>query len=136
MLPTVDFCGLPVTRLVIGANLLGGFSHQNPERDAEMVAYYTPEPTRETWRRAEAAGINTMVTNNATPHVMQSVRGYLAEGGPLQWIAQLTDRPYDSMIAAIDEAVRIGAKAAYFHGGLVDGFYAGGDDREIGRAHV
>ncbi len=131
MLPTVDFCGLEVTRLVIGANPFAGFSHQNAERDAAMVAYYTPERIRETWRRAEAAGINTMVTNNETPHVIQSVREYLAEGGPLQWIAQLTDRPYDSMIAAIDDAVEIGAKAAYFHGGLGDEFYASGDDRSL-----
>jgi hypothetical protein len=131
MLPTVDFCGLTVTRLVIGANPFGGFSHQNSERDAEMVGYYTPERIRETWRRAEAAGINTMVTNNETPHVMQAVRDYRAEGGPLQWIAQLADRPYPSMIEAIDDAVATGAKAAYFHGGLVDGFYAKREDETL-----
>jgi len=67
MLPTVDFCGLQVTRLLVGANPFGGFSHQTPERDAEMVAYHTPERIRETWNRAEVAGINTMVTNNETP---------------------------------------------------------------------
>jgi len=36
MLPTVDFCGLEVARLIIGANPFGGYSHQNPERNAEM----------------------------------------------------------------------------------------------------
>jgi len=131
MLPTVDFCGLQVTRLVLGANPFGGFSHQNPERDAEMVAYATPARIRETWQRAEAAGINTVVTNNETPHVIQTVREYLSEAGPLQWIAQLADRPYPSMIEAIDDAVKIGAKAAYFHGGLVDGLYGAGDDRTL-----
>jgi len=35
MLPTVDFCGLTVTRLIIGANPFGGYSHQNRERDQE-----------------------------------------------------------------------------------------------------
>jgi hypothetical protein len=29
MLPSVDFCGLKVTRLVLGANPFAGFSHQN-----------------------------------------------------------------------------------------------------------
>ncbi len=43
MLPTVQFCGLKVTRLIIGANPFGGFSHQNRERDQEMIAYHTPE---------------------------------------------------------------------------------------------
>ena len=33
MLPTVDFCGLKVTRLIIGANPFGGFSHQSEQRD-------------------------------------------------------------------------------------------------------
>ena len=122
-LPTVDFCGLNVTRLIIGANPFGGFSHQNQERNKEMVEYHTIDRIKETWQRAEAAGINTMITNNETPHVIQATQEYLADGGPLQWIAQLSDRPYPSMIEAIDAAVEIGAKAAYFHGGLTDKFY-------------
>ena len=35
-LPTVDFCGIRVSRLIIGANPFGGFSHQNARRDEEM----------------------------------------------------------------------------------------------------
>ena len=89
VLPTVDFCGLTVTRLIIGANPFGGFSHQNPDRDQEMRTYYTPERIVETWERAWAAGINTMITNNETPHVIETTARYLAEGGPLQWIAQV-----------------------------------------------
>ena len=71
MLPTVNFCGLTVTRLILGANPFGGFSHQNRERDREMVAYHTVDRILETWERAEAAGINTMITNNESPHVVQ-----------------------------------------------------------------
>ena len=63
MLPSVDFCGLTVTRLLLGANPFGGYSHQNPDRDRAMRAYYTVERIKETWRRAEAAGITTMITN-------------------------------------------------------------------------
>jgi len=131
MLPTVDFVGLQVTRLIIGANPFGGFSHQNSERDAEMVAYHTPERIHETWERAWAAGINTMITNNETPHVMQATRDYLSAGGPLQWIAQLASRPFPSMLEALDDAVQVGAKAAYFHGGLVDGLYAAQDGETL-----
>ena len=67
MLPTVEFLGLNPTRLIIGANPFGGFSHQGKERNQEMLAYLTPERIIETWRRAEAAGINTMITNNESP---------------------------------------------------------------------
>jgi hypothetical protein len=127
MVPAVDFCGLKVTRLILGANPFGGFSHQTRERDAEMVAYHTPARIRETWQRAEAAGINTMITNNETPHVLQTVREYLGRGGPLQWIGQISHRSYPSMQASVETAVQIGARAIYFHGGLVDELYAKDD---------
>jgi hypothetical protein len=129
MLPSVDFCGLTVTRLVIGANPFGGYSHQNPERDREMRTYYTIERIRETWARAEAAGINTMVTNNETPHVLQAVRTYLGAGGRLQWIAQVNAtaacRPGEKqeLAYAVDAVVEVGCKALYFHGALVDDAY-------------
>jgi len=124
MLPRVEFCGMEVTRLIIGANPFGGFSHQSRRRDREMITYHTPEEIRETWRRAWDAGINTMITNNTTPHVIETVTAYLAEGGPLQWIAQVSPPSGGGMRAALDEAVEIGCKAAYLHGGLVDSLYA------------
>ncbi len=123
MLPIVEFCGLNVTRLILGANPFGGYSHQNPERDREMRTYYTVERIQETWGRAEAAGITTMITNNETPHVLQAVQEYLGAGGALQWIAQVNLREKNDMVQAIDEVVEIGCKALYFHGALVDDAY-------------
>ncbi|OGV83163.1 MAG: hypothetical protein A3K19_06695 [Lentisphaerae bacterium RIFOXYB12_FULL_65_16] len=131
MLPTVDFCGLTVTRLILGANPFGGYSHQNPQRDQEMKSYYTVERIKETWGRAEAAGLNTVITNNETPHVLQAVREYLSAGGPLQWIAQISGSNYPSMHKAIDTAVEIGCKAFYFHGGLTDKLFGEKDDKTL-----
>lgn len=133
MLPTVDFCGLQVTRLIIGANPFAGFSHQSAERNQEMLAYYTPGRIRETWDRALEAGINTMISNNETPHVVKTVEQYLREGGRLQWITQVSHRTYPSMEASVDAAVRIGARALYFHGGLVDDLYAARDTETLRR---
>jgi len=129
-LPQVDFCGLKVTRLVLGANPFGGFSHQNEQRSKEMLAYYTVDRIIETWHRAETAGINTFVSNNETPHVVEAVRKYLA-GGKLQWIAQVADR-LKPMREAIDEVVSIGCSALYIHGGLVDEAYSKKDAETIG----
>jgi hypothetical protein len=134
MLPTVDFCGLQLTRLLIGANPFGGFSHQNKQRDQEMVTWSTPERIRETWARAWDAGINAMVTNNETPHVIGTTTAYLAEGGPLQWVAQLNNRTFGSMEAAIDRAVEIGCRAAYLHGGYTDHVFAEQDADALRRA--
>lgn len=136
MLPTVDFCGLKVTRLILGANPFGGYSHQNPQRDKEMVSYHTPERIKETWARAEAAGINTMITNNTSPNVMQALREYKAAGGPLQWIGQIS--PFTqargkeaALPEALDEAVALGAKAHYLHGGIVDRLYNEQDEKTL-----
>ena len=131
MIPAVDFCGLRVSRLILGANPFGGFSHQSKARDEEMVAYYTPERIKETWRRAEAAGLNTMIANNETPHVIQSVSEYLSGGGALQWIAQVSGSKAPSMSDAVDRAVDIGCKALYFHGASVDRFYAERDEKTL-----
>jgi hypothetical protein len=130
-LPQVNFCGLKVSRLVLGANPFGGFSHQNPERDKEMVNYYTEARICETWDRAEKAGINTMITNNETPHVVQAVREYCARNSALQWIAQVNFHQKAHMFAAIDEVVDIGCKALYFHGALVDEAYLRQDDKKL-----
>jgi len=131
MLPRVNFCGLQVSRLILGANPFGGFSHQNPERDLEMKTWYTPERILETWARAEAAGINTIITNNETPHVIDTVRQYLADGGALQWIGQLAIGSHPSMLESLDDAVATGAKGAYFHGGLVDKAFVEKDEETL-----
>lgn len=131
MLPTVKFCGIETTRLIIGANPFGGFSHQNRERDQEMVAYYTPDRIKETWARAWAAGIKTMITNNETPHVIKTTAEYIAEGGPLQWIAQVSGSNFPNMQSALDGAIKIGCKAAYLHGGFVDGLYKKKDEKAL-----
>lgn len=131
MVPHVRFCNLDVTRLIIGANPFGGFSHQNESRDEEMRSYYTVPRILETWERAESTGINTMITNNESAHVVQAVREYISAGGALQWIAQVNCRKKPDMKEAIDETVRIGCSALYFHGALVDAAYREGDEETI-----
>ena len=130
-LPQADFCGLQVSRLILGANPFGGYSHQGPQRDAVMLSYHTIDRIHETWERAARAGIDTMITNNETPHVLQAVREYLGGGGTLQWIAQLNCIDQPDMLRAIDEAVAIGARAVYFHGGQVDEAYRARDEARI-----
>jgi len=133
MLPTVDFCGLEVTRLLLGANPFGGFSHQSRGRDDEMRSYYTPERILETWERAAAAGINTMVTNNGTPNVMEALRRYFDQGGPLQWIAQVSPvyNQGQTMLEALDEAAALGASAIYTHGRRTEAMYHDRDAKQL-----
>jgi hypothetical protein len=131
MLPKVNFCGLNPTRLIIGANPFGGFSHQNSERDAAMRAYHTVDRIVETWHIAEEAGINTMITNNETPHIVEAVKKYFANGGKLQWIAQVNNNAQPNMEIAIDEVVKIGCKALYFHGEVIDQVCKQNNEKQI-----
>ena len=131
MLATVDFCGLNITRLIIGANPFAGFSHQTPGRDREMREYHSIERIIETWRIAEKAGINAMITNNTTPHVLQAVRKYLDEDGALRWIAQVAARDGADMFKEIDKTVEAGAAAIYFHGEHIDNAFAVQDDETL-----
>lgn len=118
--PTIEFCGLRVTRLIIGANPFGGFSHQNRERDREMRGFHTEAEIVETWRQAEAGGLNTMITNNESPNVMAALRRYRENGGQMQWIAQVANHREADMFKALDEVAEVGCAALYFHGGLTD----------------
>ena len=47
-IPTVSLGTLEVSRFIIGGNPFSGFSHQTPERSAEMKAWYTDDRVVET----------------------------------------------------------------------------------------
>ena len=119
--------GVHVSGLCIGGNPFSGFSHQSPERDEEMVAYFTPERIEETLRVAEEAGINTMFAR-ADDHILSVMRSYWSGGGTIQWFAQICElhgKP-DSWRYWLRTSLEAGATAVYIHGGEVDFWVANG----------
>ncbi len=127
MLTRVDFCGLEVSRLIVGGNPFSGFSHQSAERSEEMLDYYTVARIKETLARAEAAGINTAIMRSDA-HIHRLLREYYNEGGQIQWIAQVPgDRSSPDFRVDARRAVAAGARAAYLHGGLLDACFADRD---------
>ena len=119
---TIWLGSLAVSRLILGGNPFSGFSHQNPVRDREMVAYFTAARIKETLRQAEALGINTLLAR-IDRHMMRTLQEYWDEGGAIQWIAQ-TAPEYASLSANIAQAVSVGARAIYLHGGQMDNYFA------------
>jgi len=115
-----------VSRLCIGGNPFSGFSHQGEERSREMVSYYTPERIRDTLRKAEEAGINTLFART-DEHIFGIIRTYREEGGTIQWFAQVNTpaEDPDSWRRLLEEAAALGAAGAYMHGGAVDFWFAG-----------
>jgi hypothetical protein len=87
MLPTVDFCGRKVTRLICGGNPLSGYSHLSAELDREMIEYYTMPNIQALLAECWSRGINTF-QSRGDRHRMRAYLEHRLGGGQLQWIAQ------------------------------------------------
>lgn len=128
---TVSIGSVEVSRLCIGGNPFSGFSHQGEARDREMKEYFTPGRAKETLHIAEAAGVNTLFAR-VDKHIMGLLCDYWAEGGTIQWFAQVCadigtgNNESESWKEWMGLAVETGAAALYIHGGLADYWYTNG----------
>jgi hypothetical protein len=116
---------LKVSGLCIGGNPFSGFSHQTSERSKEMTTYYTPDQIKKTLRIAETAGINTLFART-DDHILGIIKDYWDTGGTIQWFAQVCveQGEPDAWKRWLKDSVKLGARAAYIHGGVVDNWYA------------
>jgi len=121
-LATVQLGSLAVSRVILGGNPFSGFSHQDPVRDREMLQYFTTAHIKEMLRQAEALGVNTLIAR-ADRHIMRTLQEYWGEGGTIRWIAQ-TAPEFASLSANIGQAIAVGARAVYIHGGQMDYLFA------------
>ena len=130
-LPTVDFCGTPISRLIIGGNPFSGNSHQNAQLDAEMEDYFTTQRIKETLWRCLDNGIDTMQLRG-DKHIMRILREFRLEGGRMHWIGQTATEmtPYENNVRMIKNN---GAFALYHHGTLTDSLFKEGRYDEIER---
>ncbi|MBC8869634.1 MAG: hypothetical protein H8E44_09465 [Planctomycetes bacterium] len=110
-----------VSRLILGGNLIGGWAHA---RDLVYVsplvqAYHTREKIYETFRLAEASGVNTFLTN---PILCPAITDYWKdEGGKIQFISDCGGR---TLSEGIKKSIDQGACACYLHGSRSDGAVA------------
>lgn len=84
-IPTVDFYGTRITRLVIGSNPFYGYSHFNSILDRTMREWMTQDRRVEALHRAEAAGINTWQVHYNEPTI-EDFKRYRDEGGKMNWL--------------------------------------------------
>ena len=115
---------ITASRLILGGNPFSGFSHQTPERDREMVRWYTTQRIKETLRQAESLGI-TAFLGRADRHIRRLLLEYWDEGGEIQWLAQ-TAPEFSILRANVAQAIATGAAGVYLHGGQMDYLFAQG----------
>ena len=130
LLPIVDFCGIRMTRLIIGGNPFSGNSHVSQAMDEQMRDYYTTANIKRALHRCLACGINT-VQLRADQHIMRILREFRQEGGQLNWIAQ-TASEVASFAGNIRQiAADPSAAAIYHHGSVTDSLYQAGNVNEL-----
>ena len=88
MIKTVDFCGTPISRLILGDNTFTGHSYiEEKHTGAEMMDYYTAAKCVEALFEAEKNGINAYLAL-AEPFILRVLRQYRNEGGKMNIIFQ------------------------------------------------
>lgn len=115
---TVHLGDVLVSRFILGGNPFSGFSHQNPERDRDMLDWYTMDRIKADYRAAEQAGITTHL-GRADNFIVRALREHWNEGGSLIWIAQ-TCPQLGSPVQGVRNALNGGAKCCFIHGGEMD----------------
>jgi hypothetical protein len=118
LLPTVDFFGHKVTRLICGGNPFSGFSHVTAALDREMIEFYTMPRLQELLDECLRQGINTF-QSRGDRHQMRMFLEHKLKGGQIQWIAQ-TASEFADIRANIHEITQYGPIAIYHHGTHTD----------------
>lgn len=106
---------LEISRLVMGGNLIGGWSHARDliYTDKLVKVYHNDERVMMTMQLAEKCGINALITN---PLLCRIINKYWHEtGGKMQFISDGGNSK-----ESIETSLAGGAAAIYFHGGVAD----------------
>jgi len=123
-LPTVDFYGRKVSRLICGGNPLSGFSHISSELDWEMIRYHTMDRIQQLWRRCWDCGINT-IQIRGDAHMLRAYLEHRMAGGQVQLIAQTASEVADH-VANVRKIARYEPIAIYHHGTNTDNAWHAG----------
>jgi high-affinity K+ transport system ATPase subunit B len=87
-IPTVDFFGTQVSRLILGDNSMAGLSYiPRQHKSAEMLDYWTAENCVKALFEAERCGINSYMAV-ADPFILRVIRQYKNEGGKMHIMFQ------------------------------------------------
>lgn len=84
-LPTVPFGRATITRLIMGGNPLGGYSHSTRKLDDIMRHYFTVQRTADLLIHAEEQGITTFQSHYSSL-VRDGINQAREQGSKMQWI--------------------------------------------------
>lgn len=129
MLPTTDFFGTPITRLILGDNPINGHSYiPDITPGGEMMDYYTAQRCVDMLFDAQAAGINTFVPLGCD-FDLRVLRQFRNMGGKMNLIYQ----PYPAIPLEINMGMMMETKplAIYHQGTTTDYLTESGKVQEL-----
>lgn len=118
-LPTIKLGKHTVTRLVAGANPVGGYAHSTQNLAKHMREYFTHQRSVRFVERCEKAGINTWQTN-ASKKLLDVWRTLREKGSGMQWICLTSDKPFEPNFK---EVLPLKPIAIVHHGGVTDAMF-------------
>ena len=132
-MPTGMIGKVKISRLICGGNLISGYAHS---RDLIYVSpllkhYFTDAKILETWALCEQHGINTMIVSPADQRAVALYEKYRAQGGRIQYLAQL-NATKDDLMTCVKQSRDVGAAGAFLLGNLSDAWTREGDVGRIG----
>ena len=136
-MPMGNLCGLEVSRLMLGGNLISHYHHCRDQHYVfRLVEHYnTPEKILETFAVAEDSGINAMNIHTGD-WAHQLMKTHRDRGGKMKWILCATaDTAGEGLPAYREEILQLaelGADAFYVWGCHSDGLVAEGKIDVIG----
>ena len=129
MIPTVDFYGSNITRLILGDNPFTGHSYINHVHSGdEMMDYYTADKCVRALFCAEENGINAYLAL-ASQFILRVIRQYKNEGGKMHILFQ--SYPATPLDTNIREMLACKPTAIYHQGGSFDYLVEQGKTDEI-----
>jgi len=130
-IPTVDFCGAQVTRMILGDNPFNGHSYiPDIHSDDAMLDFYTAERCVKAMFEAEENGVNTFMAL-ASPFILRVIRQYRNEGGKMRVMFQ--SYPAIELEININQMMACSPVAIYHQGGTFDYLCEEGKFDEIHR---
>jgi len=128
MLPTVDFFGHEISRLLVGGNPFSGHMYVPWITSDEVLDYHTADRIVETFFRAEELGYNTclLLSDDFTLRVL---RQYRNNGGKMNWIAQT--HPSVMLKANLMGIIKQNPIAIFHQGTMTDNLVEAGKIEEL-----
>jgi hypothetical protein len=132
-IPEAKLCGLPMSRMILGGNLVSGFAHA---RDLIYVsdlvrAYHTKEKIFATFKLSEACGINTFLMN---PSLCDVINEYWEKAdGSLQFMTNSSGKTPEDILKNFQKSIDHNASSIILQGEAADRLVKQGDFDTIRR---